>query len=632
MARETPKASTGAVSPLITSVVVIAILYFARRILVPVALALLFAFLLSPVVTLLRRCRIPRIPAVLFVILVAFGIVAGTAWAVTGQLIDIVNELPRYRANIHAKIEAVQAPGSATKVFKNIQELAKELTIAPPTQPQAAPRRLARSAQNAAGAEPSVSPQKVELVQPPPNALQSLRNFAGPLIEPLGTAGLVMLFTVFMLIDQQDLRNRLLGLVGLRQIHLTTKAMDDAATRVSRYLTLQFLVNACFGVVIAGGLFLIGVPNVLLWGVIAMLLRFVPYVGPLMAGTLPFLLVVATTEGWRSPMLVFALFLVVELITGNFVEPMLYGAHTGLSAVAILLTTVFWTALWGPVGLILSTPLTVCLSVLGRYSPQLQFLDMLLGDEPALSADALFYQRLLALDQREALSIIESYLRERPLVELYDKVMIPALAMAEQDRHGGQLEARHEEFIVQSIHEFITELSDFQMSSSRATDRRLAPAPETGRTVRREQRLFSLAAFDAADEIAAAMFAQLGEREGFPTLAFPRTESVIALLEGLAPQAGDVICVSSVPPLALTHARTVSQSIHEAFPEVTLLVGLWNYADPVSRMTERLQQTTGSVVVTSFADAFQRIGAADPRSNFEASPMGVEPNTGSIVG
>ncbi len=613
------------VPPVIAFVLSIVVLYFARQMLVPLALALLFAFLLSPIVKGIQFLRVPRVPAVLIVLTVAFAMAAGTGWVVTDQLIDIINELPRYRDNIHAKIVAVQAPGSVSKLLGSIEDLGKELTSTPPSQPRAAPRKLAKTARNAAPIPDTPSaPQKVEIVEPPPNALQSLRNFAGPLVGPLETAGLVVIFTLFMLIDQEDLRNRLLSLIGQQQMHLTTKAMDDAARRVSRYLIMQFVVNATFGSVVAIGLYFIGLPNVLLWGVIAMLLRFLPYVGPVIAASLPFLLAVATTEGWKSPLLVLGMFLVVEIITGNFVEPMVYGAHTGLSAVAILVAAVFWTALWGPVGLILSTPLTVCLSVLGRYSPHLQFLDILLGDEPVLSPEALFYQRLLALDQREALSIVEAFLKDKPLVELYDTVIVPALAMAEQDRHGGQLDTKHEEFVVQSIHEFVTELADSEVATAgRRVDRLVVPAEETERAARKECRVFSLAAHDSADEITAAMLAQLVGRDGFPALAFPFTESVVELLQGLAPEAGDVICVSSVPPLALTHARKMSQSIREAFPDVALLVGLWSYPATTSRTIERLQQSTASLVVTTMAEAIRQISTPDVAPALTASPVPV---------
>ncbi len=611
------------VPPILAFVLAIVVLYFGRQMLVPLALALLFAFLLSPVVKAIQHLRVPRMPAVLVVLTVAFALIVGTGWVVSDQLIDIVNELPRYRDNIHAKIVAVQAPGSLSKLLNSIEDLGKELTSAPPSQPRAAPPKLAKSARSAKSAAPLPDtpsvPQKVELVQPPPNALQSLRNFTEPLIAPLETAGLVVIFTLFMLVDQEDLRNRLLGLIGQQQIHLTTKAMDDAAKRVSRYLMMQFLVNATFGAVVAAGLFLIGVPNVLLWGVMAMILRFLPYVGPVIAAALPFLLAVATKEGWQSPLLVLGMFLVIELITGNLVEPMVYGAHTGLSAVAILVAAVFWTALWGPVGLILSTPLTVCLSVLGRYSPHLQFLDILLGDEPVLSSDVLFYQRLLALDQREALGIVELYLKDKPLVELYDRVIVPALAMAEQDRHGGQLDADRFDFMVQNIHEFVTELSESAAGqSTRRTDRLVVPAEETERVMRKECRVFSLAAHDAADELTAAMLAQLVGKEGFPALAFPHTEAVVELLEGLAPQGGDIIVVSSVPPLALAHARKMAQNIHEAFPDVALVVGLWSYSSTAPRTLERLQESTGSVVAITMADAVKQITSSPVASDTPA--------------
>ncbi len=621
MPRQPAPAPAFTVSPLIGLTVGILALYFARQILIPLALALLFSFLLSPVVRVLVKYRIPRPPAVLFVILIAFGILAGTGWIVTNQLVDIINELPQYRDNIHAKIVAVQAPGSVSKLLGSIEDLGKELTTTPPTQPQELQRRPAKSARRSnIASEIPVSPQKVEVVEPPPNALQSLRNFAGPLVGPLSTTGLVIVFAIFMLMDQQDLRNRLLGLIGLRQLHLTTKAMDDAAQRVSRYLAMQFLVNATFGAVISLGLFPIGIPSFLLWGVIAMLLRFVPYVGPLIAGSLPFLLAVATTEGWRSPLLVFGLFLIVELITGNAVEPLVYGAHTGLSAVAILVATVFWTALWGPVGLILSTPLTVCLSVLGRHSPHLQFLDILLGDEPVLPFDALFYQRLLALDQREALAIVEDFLKEKPLVDLYDQVIVPALASTEQDRHGGQLESRREEFIIQSIHEFVTELAEPRpQKPPRRRDLQFIPEGQAV-PARKENRVFCLAAHDAADEITAAMLAQLAEREGFPALAFPFTDSPVDLLENLTPQTGDVICVSSVPPLAVTHARTLSDEVRRAFPEVTLLVGLWGYPGANSKTLERLQQSTDSVVVTTLAGALVQVRAAAAKAAVSLAP------------
>jgi predicted PurR-regulated permease PerM len=596
MARQPAASSNFSIPPLITFLIAVAVLYFARQLLIPFALAILFAFLLSPIVKRFENLHVPRIPAVLFVLLVAAGIIGGVGWIVSVQLVDIVNDLPRYRENIHRKMTAVQTPGTVARLYQSIEDLGKDLSATQAAQPVAG------------------VPQKVEVVAAAPTGFESIRNVLGPLLGPLETGGIVVVFTIFMLIDREDLRNRLLGLVGQRQLHRTTKALDDAAQRVSRYLLLQFLVNAVFGAVIGLALLVLGVNSYLLWGVLAMLLRFVPYVGVVIAGVLPFSVAFATMDGWRGPVLVLAVFFAVELITGNLVEPMLYGAHTGLSAVAILTAVVFWTALWGPIGLILSMPLTLCLSVLGRYSPQLQFLNVLLGDEPVLSPDALFYQRLLALDQHDALVQVETFLKDKTLVEVYDQVVVPALMMAERDRHAGQLDAQREEFLIQSINEIVTELADSGSAKrGRGKDRvlPLEAAPPTP-NARKENRVFSLSAHDTADEIAAAMFAQLAEREGFPALSFPVLESPAEFLQSLDLQAGDFVCISAVPPLALTHARRVGQEIRDAFPGVALVLGLWCYPSTASSTIERLQQTTGSHVETALAGALARLCAEPP--------------------
>jgi hypothetical protein len=530
-------------------------------------------------------------------------------WVVTDQLVQIINDLPEYRENIDHKMAAIRAPGSLTKLAKNVQDLGKELTTSPPSQPPVAtPRKPARSARAATPVPLDANgPLKVEVIEPQPNALQSLRNFVGPLLGPLETAGIVIVFTLFMLIDREDLRNRLLSLIGQRQLHRTTKALDDAAQRVSRFLLMQFLVNTGFGTLVALGLYLIGVQSFILWGVMALFLRFLPYVGVTVAGLLPLVLALATTEGWRSPVLVLVLFLVLELVTGNFVEPMVYGAHTGLSSLAILAAVVFWTAIWGPAGLILSTPLTVCLSVLGRYSPHLQFLDVLLGDEPVLSMDALFYQRLLALDHHEALLVAENFLKENSLTSLYDQVILGALAMAEQDRHAGQMEPRREEFVLQSIREIVTELAETDPDARKSNRGRVLLEPEPAQ--RQEIRVFCFTAHDAADEIAASMIAQVAERAGFPALAFPFVESPAELIEGLAPQPGDLVCISSIPPLALTHARRMAEQIREALPQIPLVIGLWCYPTTSSRTLLALQETTNSTVVTSLAAAVTQFKA-----------------------
>lgn len=605
MARQNVTHSNPTVPPIIGFIVAVAILYFARALLIPFGLALLFAFLLTPIVKRLEIWRIPRVMAALLAFAAAFGIFVSLGWVVTNQLVQIVTELPRYSDNVHRKVVALQGEsGGVNKFMNTLEGLGKEITAATTDQtPKPIPRNpMARDASN---------PLPVQVIEPR-NTLQSIRDFGSPLVAPLGTAGIAIVFTLFMLIDREDLRNRLLRLMGERQLNVTTKAMDDAAQRVSRYILLQFLVNAGFGAVLAIGLSLIGVPSPLLWGVLAMFLRFLPYVGPAIACFLPFAVTLAVTEGWHTPILTVALFATTEIIVGNFVEPMLYGVHTGLSAVAVLVAAVFWTVLWGPIGLILSTPLTVCLSVLGRYAPQLEFLNILLGDEPVLKDDAIFYQRLLARAHSDAFALLEIAAKDKPLITVFDEIVVPALSMAEQDRHSGLLEAKREEFIVQSINEFVTELSELERAPDKPRKKGSGTLPEPGGgRAERSGRVFCVPAHDVADEIAAAMFAQLVNQDGFPALAFPVTDSPAQLIEGLGLLPGDVICISSVPPLALSHARKLTQEVRAALPDVAILVGLWSHTLNTARTYERFKETLASTVVTTMTEGLEHLRATD---------------------
>jgi hypothetical protein len=408
---------------------------------------------------------------------------------------------------------------------------------------------------------------------------------------------MVLIFTVFMLLKREDLRNRLLRLAGLGQLNLMTQALDDASGRVSRYLLMQFLVNAGFGTVFGFGLYLIGVPYAALWGVVAGMLRIVPYVGTLAAAALPLALSLAVFDGWLRPLLVFLLFAGLELIVGNFIEPWLYGAHVGISSLALLVAAVFWVVLWGPAGLILSTPLTVCVVVLGRYVPHLSFLHILLGDEPVLAAEAQIYQRLLAMDQLEAHTVVDQFLKGRPLVDLYDLVLIPALSMAEQDRHKGAIDAVREEFLFLSINEMIAEFSEYQ----------LAESPSSG-AERLDARIVCLPAHDRADEITAAMLAQILEQKGFATLSFPVVGSslneVLAMIEA---GRSDVVCISALPPYAFAPARAMCKQIRERFPKLKVLVCVWGFSGDVQKAITRFERTQPDRLSTSLAQAVEHI-------------------------
>jgi predicted PurR-regulated permease PerM len=583
----------------------LAVLYFAREILIPFAFALTLTFLLAPGVALLQKIHTGRIVAVLTTVLVSIAVAGSAGWIIATQLVDVANQLPFYRQNIQAKIEAFHNPiaGQLGHATESVKEVVREISSPDAPAPSAIPQSRNKKPSNAPSAP--VSPIPVRMVPPLTSGWKELLDLGTPVLAPLGRAGMVVIFTVFMLLKREDLRNRLLRLAGIGQLNLMTQALDDAAGRVSRYILMQFLVNAGFGVLFGFGLYLIGVPYPALWGALAAILRIVPYVGTLVAATLPIALSLAVFDGWLKPLSVFSLVSGLELIVANFVEPMLYGAHVGISSLALLVTTVFWTVLWGPAGLILSTPLTVCAVVLGRYVPQLSFLHILLGDEPALAAEAQIYQRLLAMDQLEAQTIADQFLKGRPLVELYDSVLIPALAMAEQDRHKGAIDAAREEFLFLSMNEMIAEFSEYQMAETFSAEdaERIPDAAE-----HRNGRIFCVPAHDRADEITAAMLAQLLEKRGLAVLSFPiGGPSPADWMPLIEPDNSDVVCISALPPYAFAPARAMCKQIRERFPKVNVVVCVWGFSGDTDKARARFERTPPDRLVTSLAEAVQHI-------------------------
>jgi predicted PurR-regulated permease PerM len=574
-------------------IAVIAVLYLARQILIPLAFAITLTLVLAPAVAWLQKLRLGRVPSVVLVMVVSIATAGGIGWVIFNELVEVVNDLPGYQENIHSKIEALRTPGKGAlgRAAASVKELGKELSSPPAPAaalPTPGPGRRNTVAQ-------SSRPVPVQIMAEPANQLEYVRELAQPFLAPLGIFGIVLVFSVFLLIEQNDLRNRLFRLAGLDQLNVMTLALDDATRRVSRYLMLQLLVNAGFGVLCGTGLYFIGVPYAVLWGAVAGILRIVPYVGSLVAGLLPLLLSLAVFDHWMPPFLVFLLFATLELATGNFIEPWLYGMHTGISSLALLLTTVFWAALWGPAGLILATPLTVCVVVLGRHVPHLSFLHILLGDQPVLVAEAQVYQRLLAMDDQEARAVADLYLAENSLVQLYDSVIVPALTMAEQDRHKGSLDPTREEFVFLSIKEMIAEFSEKTASPE--------PLITAGRVL-------CLPANDEADEIAAAMLAQLLEQAGYPALSLPFDPSLQHLAAIVEPARKDVFCISAVPPFAFARARTLSRLLQVRFPRTRVVIGVWGFTGDTEQALQRFQPARPERLVTSLADAVKVF--ADP--------------------
>jgi predicted PurR-regulated permease PerM len=576
-------------------------LYFGRQIFIPIALAIVLSFLFTPLVTLLERVHFGRIPAVMTVLVLCFALAAGVGWAVTGQLLEITGHIRDYKENLGETIRSLHPPkdGAIGQATATVRELNKELAAAPG-------QVAAHTPGDGTSAKPT-RPIPVQVTAPPSNLLQDLHNLLGPVAGPLETAGIAIIFTAFMLIKREDLRNRLIRLGGQEQLTMMTQALDDASHRLSRYLLLQFLVNAVYGSIFGTCLYFLRIPHALLWGVLAALLRLVPYVGTLVAAAFPILMALAVFPGWSHAILIFGIFIVLEVVTANFLEPWLYGAHTGISSLAILVAAVFWSMLWGPVGLILSTPLTVCLLLVGRYVPQFGFLEVLLGDEPVLRPEELYYQRLLAMDQDEARNIAEAELQSKSLENLYETVLIPALQLAEVDRHSDTVGERTSEFIYQSTRELIDDFENRAVAregTEEGTETHTADGRSNASGVRRN--VLCIPARDEADELVGMMFAQLLREAGYHADSLT-IGTVEGMLEQAAQRKYDVVCVSALPPFAVAQARSLCKRLRAKFPNMRILLGVWKFGGGVPKAQERVGASCTDAVVTTLSEGLMQV-------------------------
>jgi predicted PurR-regulated permease PerM len=644
--------------PVLLLGVLLATFYFGRPILIPMALALTFAFLLTPLVTRFERMRFRRTPAALLVLCASTALLAGILWLVAGQLLTVVNGLPSHEANIRAKLASTHIPADSSlgHALVNLEGLSRELSTgqdntssakaALPAQPiapipretrsRSARERASRAAQAQAAAAQAeqtstdaVAPLPVVVVQPQANELAYLAQMAGPALTPIGAAVMVLIFTVYLLIKREDLRNRLLLLAGIGRLNLVSHALDDAGERISRYLIANVSVNAGIGVVFAAGLYAIGIPYAALWGVLLALLRTVPYVGPLIGGALPTFFALIYFPQWWQAGCVLALIALLEMLVSNVLEPWLYGSHTGISPLALLVMAILWTLLWGWPGLLLSTPLTVCLIVVGRTMPQLSFLHILLGDDAKLAPEARFYERMLALDQREAHSIAYSFL-EQPselfrgvgdpagtdlpsVVELYDTIVLPALMLAETDRHKGAVEDHRAALFMQGAAELIAELTGY--AGHKLTAARPEDAGPRARMVRSCCPVVCIPASDQADEIAATMLAQLLEVRGHKTLLLPPSALTSDLLSRFAEEPQTTLCISALPPFAFRGAQAVYTRLRSSLPHNRILIGMWrSHIEP-----ETLRQRFGieradDAIATSLSSALATIEGVVPEA------------------
>ncbi|HET6408341.1 MAG TPA: AI-2E family transporter [Chthoniobacteraceae bacterium] len=606
---------------------IVSTLYFARELLIPLALSALLTFLLAPLVTRFERW-IGRIAAVLVVAALIFTALGGAGWMLTRQMVDLATKLPEYKGNIVNKMHAFSIPkgGTFTKLSETVEELKQELPggTAPvvPTVTQAQGKPETAIASPPYLPPPAVPVQVVETGKA--NPLELVRLIVAPLLGPLGMAALVLLLVICMLFQREDLRNRLIRLIGQGRISATTRAMDDAGHRVSRYLLMQLLVNVTYGTIVAIGLYFIGVPNAVLWGAFGTVLRFIPYIGPWVATILPTILALAVSPNWTVPILTISLFVGLELLLNNVMEPLLYGAHTGVSSIALIVAAVFWTWLWGPLGLVLATPLTVCLVVMGRHVPRLSFLSVLLSDEEALTPAEDCYHRLLTPGERDELELVESYLKSNSVTALYDSVFIPALIAAESDARAELLDQEQLGNLQQSMREIIDDLgtrpvvpSKEEVEKADSERDKEEPAPLA---VAPDCRVYCLPARADRDELAGAMLVQLARQQGFGAQNAPAKMVTGELLELVEQADVDVICISVVAPSTVIHARYLCLKLRALLPRLKIVIGLWSATEDVSEASKRLRDSGADEIVTSLAEALAQIVKLAPVFAGEMTP------------
>ena len=600
---------------LAVGVIAIAALYFGREVFVPMALALLLSFALGPPVLLLRRWHVNRVLAVIAVVVLVFSVILGIGALIGSQLAHLAENLPGYQTNITEKIHSLRDTTSSSGVVGRAAKMLSDLgtEIAKPGE------KIGRPAANGpAGLARDVQQQKpvpVEIRPSDPTPVQLILEVAGPLLQPLATAGIVLVFVIFFLLQRQDLRDRFIRLAGARDLRRTTRALDDAAHRLSRYLLVQTAINTGVGALVGTGLWFIGVPNPALWGILTILLRFVPYIGPVVAAAFPGVLAVAVDPGWAMMFWAIGLFLVVELMTGYVIEPWLYGHSMGLSGVAVLVAAAFWTLLWGPIGLLLSTPLTMCLVVLGRHVEHLQFLEVLLGDRPALAPEESFYQRILADDPDEAAHQAEAFLKDKPLSVYYDQVAIKGLALAQLDVNRGALDHAHRVRIKEAVEWVIDDLSDHNDASAPTLEEGATEVAALPLQLSRDELVPSwrgtavlcVAGRGSLDEAAAAMLAQLLEKHGIGARVVPFGEVSVANLFRLDVTGVQMVCLSYLEPGSFANPRYLVRRLRRMLPQAKIVDGFWTLTAQEAEERDALAATHADCVVTSLRQAVERV-------------------------
>ena len=581
--------------------VVIGALYLGKGLLIPLATAILLSFLLSPVCNWLERRGLGRVPSVLLTVVFGFTLLGSLTWTAIGQITSLAPKIPEYRTNIEAKLSSVNsyAVTAIQRLTQSAQSMGEKISSTGVTN-EGASTDLGKGGELYA----------VRVVTDPSSPLEIVAGLSGSFgiaLQILGAAAIVNVLVVFFLAQREDLRERFIRLIGKTHVAVTTQTLEDAGSRITKYLSTLFFMNFMFGASISTGLYFIGLPNAILWGMLAGVLRFIPYFGPWIAAIIPIVLSMAISPGWLAPLLTVSLFVALELLNNNLLEPWLYGKNTGVSSVAVLVAAFFWMWLWGPVGLLLATPLTVCLLVVGKHVPELSFLGVLLGSDPVFEPHERVYQKLLAGDIDEALDTVDVQIEKTSLTEVYDTILVPALRLTETHWHLGKLADARYEFIIESFREMIQDHGERnrkpqQLRSDSDSEPMKGETVGQSATKPRWPAVLSLPARSEADEIAAGMLTQVLTLAGNQayTISLQALEGDLQKLFERHKNI-DIICVSAMSPAAVMHARNLCHRLRVQFPDVRLLVGLWDFHNDLPKATSRIG--CEAIIVTDLKSA-----------------------------
>ena len=627
--QSTPAFLAGAV----LGVVVIGALYWAQAVFIPVAMAVFLAFLLAPLVRTLQRWRLGRRFSVILVVLLAALVLGGAVWITKVELTSLAQELPTYTENIRGKVKdlrqmghgiGMERLGKLTQVItgeweESLGNSNGEATAPPAVTLPMAPEKLSTVA------APPESPTPAPMAQPRSLTwLSRLPAFFGSVMTSFGGLALALVLVVFTLLEREALRNRLIRLVGNGRVTATTKALDDVAGRISYYLLMQLAVNGSYGLVWGLGLSLVGVDYALLWGFLAAVLRYVPYVGASLAALFPITLSLAQFPGWWQPLTVIGLFLVLELISNNAVEPWLYGHSIGVSAVAMLISAAFWTFLWGPIGLVLSGPLTICLVVLGKHVPGLEFFAILLSDAPALDTDVSYYQRLLARDQDEAEQLVLTQIKTSPPEQVYDEILVPALVCTKRDRERGILTEADEQFITQATREMLDDLGELgERRSPALLTEANEPSVQGAQAPPFRVRILACPARDHADRLALEMLRQLLNPAAWDMEVAALETLTSDLVAHVTEEKFALICIGALPPGGLAHTRYLCKRLRARHPNIKIIVGRWGLKDNVDVNREQFHGAGADLMSTTLLETRKQLNDWLPVLAFEGAKIPV---------